>query len=214
MNIFKSAVPILVCVILMGSGCAPKTQVEPLPREASLAVAGFSIPDSSRELFPESKLPSLTTVDQKVLHSLDQIMETELETRERKKFRGLALVRQCREIVLQENPEERLSALRYWSLVGRCIPADYLLVPQLFDWQERQGGEWGTEQPARVVFDLYLLDVRNQEIENRFHFEQEQQPLFENLLSLASFLKRHGRWISAKDLAREGIVQGIRELGL
>lgn len=214
MKYFKAGAMILVCLGFLLSGCAPGLQVEPLPEEAGLAVAGFAIPGNTRELFPESSPPALTEIDQDVLRSLDQTLKSQLEHKGRTAYRGLALVRQCREIVLQEHPEESLSALRYWTLVGRCIPADYLLVPQLFAWQGRKGGEWGTEQAAKVVFDFYLLDVRNKEIARRFHFDQEQQSLTENLLTFSSFLKRRGKWISAEALAREGIVQGLEELGL
>lgn len=214
MKSIKPAALILICLGLLFSGCAPGLEYEPLPRKASLAVAGFSVPDNHRELFPESRLPTANSVDQEILDSLDGILNKELEKRKRQPYRGLALVRQCREIVLQEHPEERLTALGYWTLVGRCIPADYLLVPHLLEWRERQGGQWGVEEAARVAFDLYLLDVRDSEIAERFHFIQKQQPLTENLLTFSRFLKRHGRWIPAETLAREGIIQGVEELGL
>ncbi|MFW6054694.1 MAG: hypothetical protein ACOC9D_02225, partial [Thermodesulfobacteriota bacterium] len=210
----KPAALILICLGLLFSGCAPGLEYEPLPQKASLAVAGFGVPENPRELFPESRLPSAGSVNQDILDSLDGILKNELEKRGRQPYRGLALVRQCREIVLQEHPEERLTALDYWTLVGRCIPADYLLVPQLLEWQEREGGQWGVEEAARVAFDLYLLDVRDSKIADRFQFEQEQQSLTENLLTFSRFLKRQGRWVPAETLAREGIIQGVEELGL
>lgn len=205
---------ILACLGLLFSGCAPLTVSEPIPERAGLAVAGFSVPDTSRELFPESQLPEIERIDPDVLDALDETLTAQLEARGREPARGMAFVRQCREIVLQEQIQARLKALKYWTLVGRCIPTDYLLIPHLLDWRERRGDQWAVQQPAKVVFDLYLLDVRSREVAKRFHFEREQESLSENLLTLSSFFKRQGKWISAQELAAEGIALGLTELGL
>jgi hypothetical protein len=125
-----------------------------------------------------------------------------------------ACVNQCREVVLHEARNRGLTGLQYWTRVGRCVPTDYLLVPQLLKWQDRVGGEWGVKQPAWVVLDLYLINVAKAEVAGRYHFDREQESLSENLLSIGSFLKRGGKWIEASELAEEGLTQGLQELGL
>ncbi len=204
----------ILCAGLLFGGCAPVSVPRPLPDKARLAVAGFSVPDSSHELFVESRIPELHTIETNVLNALDKILIDELETRGREPYQGMAFVRQCREIVLQEQARERLQARKYWNLVGRCIPAEFLLIPQLLDWRERQGDQWAVQQPAKVAFNLYLLDVQTGEVSRRFYYEKEQESLSENLLTLSLFFKRAGKWVTARALAAEGIAQGLEELGL
>ena len=199
---------------LVYSGCAPITAHTPVPDRARLAVAGFSVPDSSRELFAESRVPELKTIDADILAALDESLAAELEAGNREPYQGMAFVKQCREIVLQEQAGKRLQARDYWTLVGRCIPAEFLLIPQLLEWRERQGDQWAVQQPAKVVFNLYLLDVQKGEVHRRYYFEKEQESLSENLLTLSRFFKREGKWITARALAAEGIDEGLTELGL
>lgn len=207
-------VALICCLGLLFSGCAPISVPQPVPEKTRLAVAGFSVPDSSRELFAESRLPELKSIDSDILAALDESLAAELEARNREPYQGMASVKQCREIVLQEQAGKRLQARDYWTLVGRCIPAEFLLIPQLLEWRERQGDQWAVQQPAKVVFNLYLLDVQKGEVHRRYHFEKEQEALSENLLTLSRFFKREGKWITARALAAEGIAEGLTELGL
>lgn len=68
-------------------------------------------------------------------------------------------------------------------------------------------------RPAAIVMDMYLIEVASGKV-RRFHFEEEQQGLAENLLSGGRFLKRKGRWLTARDIAEEGMNAGLKELGL
>jgi hypothetical protein len=58
------------------------------------------------------------------------------------------------------------------------------------------------------------MDVQGQSLVSRYHFEETQQTLADNLLEFSKFVERKGKWITAEDLAREGLYQGIKELGL
>jgi hypothetical protein len=95
-----------------------------------------------------------------------------------------------------------------------CLGVDYLLVPQLLYWQERDGSEVAVREPAAVVLDLFLVDVNAGTIAARYHFDEEQLSLTENMLEADKFVKRKGKWITATELAREGISRGVKELGL
>ena len=48
----------------------------------------------------------------------------------------------------------------------------------------------------------------------RFHFDETQKALTDNLLDLNKFVQRKGEWVEADVLAKEGIEAGLRELGL
>jgi len=206
-------VGLTVLVLILG-GCAPKAVQRPELQGPNLGVAGFSQPCHDWEMLAGCLPETLDEVTRKTFEELNIILREELQDHGVENFKGQALVKQCQEIVLQEQEGEPFSSLGYWTTVGQCLPVDYMLIPQIFEWREREGGEWGVDQPAKVVLDLYLVDVRQEKLLDRFHFEREQQSLSENILDVKRFFQRQGRWVTAFDLAREGLDQGLTELGL
>ncbi len=207
----------IACIVFwvgMSVGCGPRQTGGPDLEHTELAVADFVKPCDSWQLLagclPEDEEP----LSPGVLQALNSLLEQELHAKEVTSYIGPSVVEQCREIVLFEAEDLGMSGLEYWSRIGRCVPADLLLIPQVFEWRERKGGEWGAEEPAKVVLDLYLLDVRNKELLDRFHYDQEQKSLTEDLLGFGRFIRRGGKWVSAETLAREGIKQGLEDLGL
>lgn len=207
----------IACIVFwvgMSVGCGPRQTGGPDLEHTELAVADFVKPCDSWQLLagclPEDEEP----LSPEVLQALNSLLEQELHAKEVTSYIGPSVVEQCREIVLFEVEDLGMSGLEYWSRIGRCVPADLLLIPQVFEWRERKGGEWGAEEPAKVVLDLYLLDVRNKELLDRFHYDQEQKSLTEDLLGFGRFIRRGGKWVSAETLAREGIKQGLEDLGL
>lgn len=196
------------------TACAPVEKPVEVPEKASISVAGFHQPQSSRELLAGYMDEGAELVGPEAIATLDEMLSRELRARWEGLFYNQALTRQCRELVLQESGDERLSALKFWVRVGRCVPVDYLVVPQVLVWKERKGGEWGSEDPARVVLDLYLVDVGKGELVQRFHFDERQQSLAEDVFSIKRFFRREGKWVTAEQLAREAIVSGLEELGL
>jgi len=204
---------VVVCLLVLG-GCAPKTGVvTPVSREASLAVAGFSQPQHDWEMLAGFLPERYAPLPDGVLPELDLELAEQLRSRTEIPFLGPALTRQCEEVVLAQKERSRVSALEHWRKVGTCMAVDYLLVPFAFTWQERRGGEWGVEQPASVTFDLYLITVGDGSVK-RFHFEERQQALTENILDAGKFFQRAGKWVSARELARDGIRQALEDLGL
>lgn len=205
---------LLLLAVALTAACGMGTPPLERPKDSVLAVVGFTNPRNTWELLAGYLPDQHELVDERVLSELDLALgETLRES-------GIAFVSQpmagqCRDIVSREPGEQpRIASLRHWLKVGKCIPADYLLVPQVIDWRERAGGEWGTDTPAGVTLDFFLLDVRNEVILRRYKFEETQQPLSANLLDVDKFVSRGGKWVSAQALAREGIEEAIKELGL
>lgn len=195
-------------------GCAGKQQIPDLEKETKLAVAEFEQPQQNWQLLAGYLPQTGLVADQEIFQDLDAWLMQEVQASWEGQIASPLFTKQCKEIVLFEEKVKNLSALKFWTLVGRCVPARYLLVPQLFAWKERQGGQWGVKEPAGVVLDLYLIDVQKAEILKRFHADKEQESLTANLLNFKSFYKHKGRWVKAEQLAREVIAQGVEELGL
>lgn len=208
---------LLLSFLLTGiviSGCVQKPPGEKLSEERTIAVAGFSQPQQPWEMLAGYPSGDETEVSREVLKSLDRILSEQLLEEKISPFLGSKQTQQCEEIILSELQGSRISALEYWVRVGRCMPADYVLVPQLMHWKEREGSEWGVQSPAEVVLNLFLVDAKNGRLADRFYFEERQKSLSENILTAPKFLKRGGKWVSAEELAGDGIEQGIKELGL
>lgn len=181
----------------------------------TVAVAGFKNPQYNWELISGCLPEQCNLVKPKVLTQLNGML-LEHMAKTGRAYISPSMVRQCQELVNfeQRNESHQAAALRYWLKVGRCIPCDYLLVPQLMAWKQRDGGEWGVRQPASVVMHFYLLDVRNQGIAKTYYYDETQQPLSGNLLEAGTFFKRGAKWVTAERLANDGIAEAIQELGL
>ncbi len=98
---------------------------------------------------------------------------------------------------------EREAALE----LARSYNADGILVGYLYQFKERQGKRYSVVQPASVAFDMALLDARNGQIAWKGVFIETQRALSDDLLSFGDFVKRGGRWLTAEELARDGIAK-------
>ncbi len=209
----------LVCVVFLlslvaASGCA-KHVIPPMERPTgTLAVAGFTHPTYSWQLLAGYVSVEGREMDREILDQLDQSLVATLNAHGVIDYAPLANTRQCQEIVTFRDEGQRISALKYWVSVGRCMNVDWLLVPQVLNWQERVGDEWGSLKPASVSLDFYYIDVKAGEVRVRKHFEEVQLALSEDLASAGKFFDRGAKWITALMLAQEGIEIKLTELGL
>ena len=91
---------------------------------------------------------------------------------------------------------------------------DFLLVPQVIDWHEREGSRAGVTRPAHVKVEFYLISAKHGTVANRSVYEEEQTGLADNLLNMGDFFRRKGGWVTATELAEEGIRKAIKDFGL
>lgn len=218
MNAFSYVRTFVVTVLFLAflfpaTGCSKKQppHVEQLPN-LTLGVVEFTMPRTLGELLAGAIPADQAAVSPEVLQGLDETMQEILKEMERPHI-SLGTSYKCYSAVVRDG-KFKGNALEKWTEVGRCMKADVLLVPQLLFWQEREGGPMGVENPASVTLELYLLDVRNSQLLGRYRFEETQTSLTSNLLTLKKFVNRGGKWITANQLAAEGIRAGLKDLGL
>lgn len=205
---------VLVAAFLLLASCARPVHQGVRPT-GSLAVSDFTNPVYTWELMAGYLPREGVKVDPLVLDKLNDILINTLMTHGVTDYLSLNQTRQCRDIKnYQDQVSSRTTAVKYWVSVGQCSGADYLLVPQLLYWRERQGQEMGVESPASVMIDLYLIDVKEGRIAQRFHYEETQKDLSANLLDLPRFFERKAKWVTAGQLAGEGLDEGLKALGL
>lgn len=212
---FVSAM-LLACLLLLLSACAPKPAGTPLPVQATLAVAEFHQPQQGWQMVTSTRADRTVTLAPELLQELDVMLADLLWSGEDRPFLGTEATRQCQELVLSRMGGERagVSGLRYWLEVGQCVQTDFLLIPQVLEWRERAGGQWGVTEPGMVVLELTLLDIEKQYVAGRFQHDERQRSLSEDILQAGRFFQRGGKWLPTKDLARDGLRDGLRELGL
>lgn len=205
---------ILIALTLLLTACG-KRVVPPMERpEGTLAVAGFTHPKYNWQLLAGYVPLEGREMDREVLMQLDQTLESTLNAHKVLEYVPPANTRKCQEIITFRNEGQRISALQYWTEVGRCAKVDWLFVPQVLSWRDREGKEWGATEAAAVSLDFYYIDVAAGELKVRRHFEETQLPLSEDLGNAGSYFERGGGWVPALRLAQEGIEIKLTEMGL
>jgi len=77
----------------------------------------------------------------------------------------------------------------------------------VYRFEERKGGNFAVEKPAGVGFHMHLMEGNI--VGRVFVFDEDQQALSENVLNIGKFFKRGGKWVTADQLAEEGIHAGL-----
>jgi hypothetical protein len=204
---------IILALLLACTACAGTSRWPAIDNQATLAVAHFVHPQYNWELMAGVLPEEASVISAQTLDALDGQLAAQLEKSDLGAVLDAATVQKCEEIVQSSKERSRFETLEYWKNVGECIKADFLLVPYVSRWQEREGGEWGVNRPAGVTLDLYLINMATSEV-RRYHFEEEQQGLAENLLKGGRFFKRGGRWLTPLEISAEALEEGTRVLGL
>lgn len=89
--------------------------------------------------------------------------------------------------------------------VGFSLGADAVLAGKIYRFIERDGTGLSAKTPASVAFELDLIRVSDGRVVWSGHFDETQKSLFENLFQWNTFWQRKGMWITAEQLATEGL---------
>lgn len=96
--------------------------------------------------------------------------------------------------------------------IGEMVYADAVIVGRVQRYRERVGDEWGAKSPASVAFALDLIDVRRGDVIWSARFDETQKPLSENIFAIGEIGQRGIRWLSAAQLAQEGVKKAVAQL--
>lgn len=203
----------LVALVLGLWGCATPRQGPELPH-VKIGVAEFSQPQSTTEMLAGYMPEDGPRIQPKRLTELDATLAEVLRTETRRQYADAETFLGCRDAKAPGQTSGRVAALRHWVAVGACMKVDFILVPQVYEFHEREGSEAGVTRPAGVILDFFLVDVNNSVLTSRSHFDETQAALASNLLDAGKFISRGAKWVSAIELAREGMVKAIEDMGL
>jgi TolB-like protein len=96
--------------------------------------------------------------------------------------------------------------------IGERVYADAVITGRIQRFRERVGDEWGIKSPASVAFVLDLVDVRRGDVVWSASFDETQKSLSENILAIGEIGQRGVRWLTAEQLAHEGIKKAVAQL--
>jgi len=95
--------------------------------------------------------------------------------------------------------------------VGSELEADGVVVGYVYRFQERQGYDYAAEKPASVFFEIQLFRSRDGIMVWKGIYDMTQTSLMENMFRALYFFKDHGKWITAKELAKEGMEDTLKK---
>lgn len=90
--------------------------------------------------------------------------------------------------------------------------ADAVLLGRVFRYIERNGSDYAISSPASVAFDIRLICPSDGEVLFSFEYNETQQSLLQNLMTLDDFIDRGGRWITAEEMACEAIRTAVERI--
>lgn len=213
-RLFLLCFAVATCLLL--TSCTRPKQAPPMPLGSlKLGVANFTQPHGPSDMLAGYVVDDVDNIDEKYLNELDNVLAEVLSKESKNSFLSKESALHCaRTVGEREGNSNNQAALRRWSAIGRCMNVDLLVVPQMLEFRERAGGELGVSKPAKIVMDVFLIDVRNESLIGRSRFDETQTALTSNLLEADKFFKRGGKWVSGSQLAREGMVKAVKELRL
>lgn len=205
---------LVVSLLILISACQRNAPSAPELPDLSIGVAGVMQPMGTTDLLAGFIPEGRVLASPEAVTAFNDALMQKLKTQTRRNYTFIPQAG-------GNDPTGRRSASRngalaYWTSVGKRMGVDLLIVPQLIDWREREGGSAGVTSSAAVNMDFFLIDVRGEEGEllSRSHFREKQVGLADNLMNFNTFFKRGAKWLTAQDLAMEGVQKMIKEFGL
>lgn len=212
----KWLVPCCLLICLAGCSRQPVSTAE-IPRHVSqshrISVAPFTQPLNTGELISGQIPEDQGRIPQDDLLALDRDLRNALMTGTSRQYNFITPANLAQELSLAHATTQPTGLAR-WIEVGKQHKADYLLVPQIIIWHEREGSQAGVQKSAHARLEFFLLNIPQGVVVDRSVFEEKQVGLADNLLGMADFMRRKGQWVSARELSADGIALAIKELGL
>jgi len=121
-------------------------------------------------------------------------------------------------------PPDRVAGIyeRYASILGRETPlsvlkkvgadlaVDGIAYGYVYYYRERKGMPYSVEKPASVAFEIHLFRVSDGALVWKGRFDKTQASLMEDVLQASAFIRGGGKWLTARELAEEGIEDVVK----
>lgn len=217
MRDFHRIITFSLCALLLGACTRQPASTSEVPRLISqtyrISVAPFTQPLNPGQLITGQIPEEQGQAPQDILLQLDMDLREALLANTKRQFNFIPRRNLHRDLNVTHSTGQP-GALERWIAYGHRHDAQLLLVPMVLDWHERQGSQAGVTSSAHARLEFFLLNIGQGGVAERSVFEEKQVGLVDNLLSVGDFIKRKGQWVTAEDLAKEGMLKAVKELGL
>ena len=95
--------------------------------------------------------------------------------------------------------------------IGKNLKAEAILLLGVKRFHERIGNDYSVQAPASVAFDYRLVHTESGQTLCSGSFDETQKSITDNLLSLKNLVHRGFKWITAADLAKEGVTKELAD---
>ena len=96
--------------------------------------------------------------------------------------------------------------------VGQELKTDFIAAGFVYRYVERVGYPFSSERPASVAYEIHLLETLNGDDIWRGFFDRTQKSLMEDVLQISSFFRGGGKWLTAHQLAEQGMDEIFRTM--
>ena len=110
--------------------------------------------------------------------------------------------------VKADNP--KASAAQQLQGAGKALEVDGVVAGYVACFRERVGYKYSAERPASVTLGIYLIRVSDSELVWGSVYEKTQQSLSENVLQASTFFGRGLKWVTAGELAEDGVDEMLK----
>ncbi len=107
----------------------------------------------------------------------------------------------------------KMPLLEILKKTGAELDTDLIAVGYVFRYVERIGYDYSAEKAASVAFEINFVNPKDGSIIWRGVFDKTQKSLMEDVFQIGSFFKGGGKWLTAHDLAKQGINKSLETFG-
>lgn len=107
---------------------------------------------------------------------------------------------------LKLNPETD-TPLSMAKALGKALDVDVVAMGTVWRYRDRVSEAGMPDRHASVAFSVYLVNVSSGRVIWNSMFDETQKPLMDNLLEARKQIKMGLKWLSADELAKQGVQQ-------
>ncbi len=110
--------------------------------------------------------------------------------------------------VKSDNPNA--SVTQQLQMTGKALEVDGVVIGYVSCIRDRVGYAYSAERPASVTFGIYMIQSSDGDLVWGRIFDKTQQSFSENVLQASTFFSRGLKWVTAQELAEDGVNEILR----
>lgn len=200
---YKIKVGLALCCFVVAAGCAQKEGPASVATDSSVAISCIAVMPVQPSVDFED---ILSPAEKKTLKDGSLVMDGLL-----KQFlTGKANVRFVAEgQSAGKKTEGGTNGLVNARRVADQLKCNAALETNLNQYADRVGGPYGAKESAAVTFTYRLYETGSGKVICHGRFDEKQQSVMDNLLTLPKAQSRGMTWLTAEELLREGVKERL-----